>query len=70
MAKTYNQGLLGEKTERQVRHPGFPPKKSRVHRSLHKGIRELRRVLTRYHYVDVGADLVFKIPNLPAQRGL
>src|ERR1700682_3564339 len=50
----HHQGLLDEKTERQVWQPSFPSKKSCIDGSLHKGTRELRRVLTRYHYVDVG----------------
>src|SRR5713226_7942480 len=50
----HHQGLLDEKTERQVRQPSFPSKKSCIDCSLQKVIREPRRVLTRYHHVDVG----------------
>src|ERR1700737_4416093 len=46
-------GLLGERTERQLWHAFFPPKKSCIDVSLQNGIGELRRVLTRYHHVDV-----------------
>ena len=34
--------------------PWLTPKKSRIDFSLHNGIGELRRGLTRYHHVDVG----------------
>src|SRR5438445_5175915 len=49
----HHQGLLDEKTERQVWHPSFPSKKSGIDCSLQKCIREQRRVLTRNHHVDV-----------------
>src|SRR6202035_3713194 len=47
------QGLFDERTERQLWHTFFPPKKSCIDGSLQNGISELRRVLTRYHHVDV-----------------
>jgi len=31
----------------------FPSKKSRIEFSFQKGVRELRRVLARYHHIDV-----------------
>jgi len=49
----HHQGFLDEETERQLRHPLFPSKESGIHGSLYKGIRELWRVLTRDHHVDV-----------------
>src|SRR5213594_1841048 len=51
--KITTKGLLDEKTERQVWRPSFPSKKSCIDGSIHKGIREQRRVLTRNHHVDV-----------------
>src|SRR6202166_4102877 len=47
------QGLFDERTERQLWHAFFPPKKSCIDVSFQNGIGELRRVLTRYHHVDV-----------------
>src|ERR1043166_1527591 len=49
----HHQGLLDEKTERQVWHSSFPSKKSCIDGPFQKCIREQRRVLTRYHHVDV-----------------
>src|SRR6202171_4511175 len=49
----HHQWLFDEKAERQVWHPSFPSKKSCIDCSLHKCTREQRRVLTRYHHVDV-----------------
>src|SRR5882762_10093403 len=49
----HHQGLLDQKTERQIGNSFFPSKKTSIDGSLHKGTRELRRVLTRNHHVDV-----------------
>src|ERR1700682_1210360 len=49
----HHQGLLDKKTERQVWQPSFPSKKSCIDGSLRQGTRELWRVLTRNHHVDV-----------------
>src|SRR5580704_17964798 len=47
------QGLFDERTECQLWHASFASKKTCSDGSLHNGIGELRRVLTRYHHVDV-----------------
>src|SRR4029077_8696159 len=49
----HHQGLLDERTECQLWHALLTPKESCIDVSLHNGISELRRVLTRYHHVDV-----------------
>ena len=49
----HHQRLLDEKAVRQVWHPVFPSKKSRIELSFRKGIGEQRRVLTGYHHIDV-----------------
>src|SRR5260370_16611903 len=49
----HNQGLFDEKTKYYAWRLLFPSKKSCIDSSLHKGARELRRVLTRNHHVDV-----------------
>src|ERR1700730_8108071 len=61
----HHQGLLDEKAERQVWHPSFPSKKSCIDCSLHKCTREQRRVLTRYHHVDVRQFVVQDLQGLP-----
>jgi hypothetical protein len=40
VGKTTTIGLLDKKAERQVGSPFFPPQKSRIEFSFHKGIRE------------------------------
>src|SRR2546430_1748106 len=53
LGKTTTRGSL---TRTRYANSGTPfsrPKKSCIHVSLQKGLRELRRVLTRYHHVDV-----------------
>ena len=48
------RGSFHEKTERQaLDRPLFPPKKSCIDFSFRKALREPRRILTRYHHVDV-----------------
>src|SRR5271156_3293634 len=49
----HHEGLLHQEAERQSWHPLFPPKKSCIDFSLRQAVREARRVLTRYHHVDV-----------------
>src|ERR1700745_3402790 len=49
----HKQGLLDEKTERQLWEPLFPSKKSCINGPFQKGIRECWRVLTRNRHVDV-----------------
>src|SRR5882724_11778682 len=64
----HHQGLLDEKTERQVWQPSFPSKKSCIDGSLYKGTRELRRVLTRNHHVDVREFVVQNLQGLGHPR--
>src|SRR4029077_4216728 len=49
----HHQGLLDEKAERQVWRALFSSKKSGIDVSFGKSVRKQRRVLTRYHHVDV-----------------
>ena len=51
--QNHHQGLLDEKTVRQLWHTSFPPKKRGIDFSFRKAVREQWRVLTRYHHVDI-----------------
>src|SRR5260370_9729578 len=49
----HNQGLLDEKTKRQLWHSSFPPKKVRIDFSFPQAVRNQRPIVTRYHPLDV-----------------
>jgi serine/threonine-protein kinase RsbW len=49
----HHQRLLDEEAKRQLWHASFPTKNGRIDFPFRKVLREQRRVLTRYHHVDV-----------------
>src|SRR5271168_2023194 len=51
--QNHHQRLLHENTISQLWHTTLPPKKRRVDFSFRQALRKQRRVLARYHHVDV-----------------